>query len=95
MEMLAKTAPDTVKVPDSEVLLQLERILANSAFVRSRRLSRFLRFSVEQTLLGHAEELKEYLIGTEVFERAATFDPRIDTIVRTQAHRLRTMLAHY
>lgn len=95
MEMAAKTAPDPVKVPDSDVLLQMERILANSAFVRSRRLSRFLRFSVEQTLLGHADELKEYRIGTEVFERSADFDPRIDTIVRTQAHRLRTMLANY
>jgi Tol biopolymer transport system component len=84
-----------VKVPETEVLLQLERILASSPFGRSRRLSRFLRFAVVQTLHGHGEELKEYLIGTEVFERGASFDPRVDTIVRTQAHRLRTMLATY
>jgi eukaryotic-like serine/threonine-protein kinase len=86
---------DLLKVPDTEVLTQLERILASSPFVRSKRLSRFLRFAVEQTLQGHAEELKEYLIGTEVFERTSTFDPRVDTIVRTQAHRLRVMLATY
>ncbi|MBN8731485.1 MAG: hypothetical protein J0L64_13155, partial [Acidobacteria bacterium] len=83
--MVAKTVSDGLKIPDSEVLLQMERILASSPFTRSPRLSRFLRFSVEQTLKGRSDELKEYLIGTEVFERSAAFDPRVDTIVRTQA----------
>ena len=37
-------------------------------------------------------ELKEYTLGVEVFDRGASFDPRIDTIVRVQARRLRAKL---
>jgi hypothetical protein len=40
-----------------------------SIFVQSDRLGRFLRYTVETTLAGDAETLKEYLIGTEVYER--------------------------
>ena len=65
--------------------MQLDRILASARFVHSERLSRFLRYTVEQTMAGHAEQLKEYPIGVEVFGRKDSFDPRIDAIVRVQA----------
>lgn len=93
--MTPSPAPEVNAPETPAILLQLERILASAPFQRSKRLSQFLRFAVTQTVEGHAEELKEYLIGTEVFERGSSFDPRVDTIVRTQAHRLRTMLAAY
>ena len=67
------------------VRAQLERILASSTFVRSRRLGRFLRFTVEQTLAGRQSALKEYLVGVEVFDKTESFDPRIDSIVRVEA----------
>jgi TolB-like protein/Tfp pilus assembly protein PilF len=54
---------------------------------------RFLRFVVEQALLG--SDLKEYSIGLAVFDKDATFDPRIDNNVRTEARRLRAKLAEY
>lgn len=56
---------------------------------------RFLRFVTERALAGRSSELKEYTIGVEVFDRAGTFDPRIDPIVRVEARRLRTKLARY
>jgi hypothetical protein len=90
-----KSPSKELPVAEAEVLLQLERVLASPPFARSRRLSRFLQFAIELTLQGRADELKEYLIGTEVFDRGSDFDPRIDTIVRTQAHRLRAMLVAY
>lgn len=74
---------------------QVEKILASRGFVRSRRLGQFLRFTVEQFLEGKQHELKEYLVGVEVFEKLESFDPRIDSIVRVEARRLRTKLEQY
>jgi serine/threonine-protein kinase len=73
----------------------LERILASRLFCRSTRLCRFLRFSVEQALSGHGDQLKEQLIGIEVFDRKNDYDPRIDPIVRVEARRLRQKLKSY
>jgi predicted ATPase len=58
-------------------------------------LIRFLRYVVERTIEGKAEELKEYAIGVEVFARGESFDARTDTIVRVQARRLRSKLKEY
>lgn len=77
------------------VRAQLERVLASSTFVRSRRLGRFLRFTVEQALAGRQSALKEYLVGVEVFNKTESFDPRIDSIVRVEARRLRSKLEQY
>jgi serine/threonine-protein kinase len=74
---------------------QLNRILANKLFAQSARMSRFLRFTVERTLDGKSEELKEYLIGVEVFDRKPSYDPRVDPIVRVEARRLRSKLRSY
>ena len=78
-----------------EVRLQLDRILASEPFVNADRLSRFLRYVVERTLAGEGDRLKEYVIGTEVFERGAQYDPRVDSIVRVEAGRLRAKLDEY
>lgn len=74
---------------------QLERILASDGFVSSDRLCRFLRFSVEAKLRGEADQLKEFLLGREVFDRNDEYDPRLDPIVRVEARRLRTKLQEY
>ena len=39
--------------------------------------------------------MKEYLVGVEVFNKMETFDPRIDSIVRVEARRLRSKLERY
>lgn len=39
--------------------------------------------------------MKEYLVGVEVFNKLETFDPRIDSIVRVEARRLRSKLDRY
>jgi eukaryotic-like serine/threonine-protein kinase len=74
---------------------QLDRILASPGFVHSDRMVRFLRFTVEQTIQGHADSLKESVLGMEVFDRTSSFDPRTDTIVRVEARRLRSKLKEY
>jgi TolB-like protein len=74
---------------------ELSRILESSIFAQSRRLSRFLRFTIETTLAGEEETLKEYLIGTAVYERKPSYQPAEDAIVRSEAHRLRSKLKKY
>ncbi len=78
-----------------EICAQVERMLASRLFTRSNRLCRFLRFSVEQTLAGKSAQLKEQIIGVEVFDRKPDYDPRIDPIVRVEARRLRAKLKAY
>ncbi len=83
--------------PDYEpqaVRQQLERALASANFVRSERQSRFLRFVVERHLEGRDDELKESVIAMEVFGNR-DYDPKQDSIVRTEAGRLRSRLAQY
>jgi serine/threonine-protein kinase len=81
--------------PADAVRAQLERILASPGFANAGRLSRFLRFVVERTLEGEGDSLKEYRLGTEVFDRPSDYDPRLDSIVRVEARRLRAKLAEY
>jgi hypothetical protein len=50
---------------------------------------------VEKTLANEEAHLKEYTIATEVFGRRSDYDPRIDSVVRVQAGRLRTKLQEY
>lgn len=82
-------------VPQSAVRRQLDKILAHALFSRSGRMERFLRVAVEHTLAGNSCDLKEYLIGVEVFDRKSSYDPRVDPIVRVEARRLRSKLKAY
>jgi len=79
----------------TEVIAEMKQILGSRFFVKSSRLSRFLRTTVEYLLDGKAEQLKEYTIGTVVYERHSSYDPAVDTIVRTEARRLRSKLKEY
>ncbi|MBI1791693.1 MAG: hypothetical protein HYR60_29535 [Acidobacteria bacterium] len=56
---------------------------------------RFLRFTVETALDGRGAELKEYVLGVEVFDRKPSYDPRIEPIVRVEARRLRSRIKKY
>jgi adenylate cyclase len=80
---------------EDDVRAQLERVLASEGFAGSGRLSRLLRYLVERTLAGEAEALKEYAVGSDVFDRGADYDPRLDSIVRVEARRLRAKLDEY
>lgn len=74
---------------------ELEKILASRTFASSEQLRSFLRFTVEKTLDGSGHQIKEYVVGLEVFNRGESFDPRTDSIVRAQAKNLRSRLERY
>lgn len=79
----------------SAVRAHLDRVLASSAFRSSRRCQEFLRYVVEHKLAGRHDELKERVIGIEVFERTSSYDPSEDSIVRVNANDVRKRLAQY
>jgi eukaryotic-like serine/threonine-protein kinase len=82
-------------VAQTAVREQLERILLSEAFSRSERLSRFLRFVVEQTLAGNGATLKEQVLASELYGRGPDFSSATDPIVRVDARRLRDKLREY
>jgi TolB-like protein len=82
-------------LPEKAIRQQLDRVLASPTFQQVDRLKRFLSFITLEAAAGRADQLKEYVIGVQVFGKEASFDPRTDPIVRVQARRLRTRLVRY
>ena len=88
--------PIGVEGPSTEaVRAQLVRVTASRTFAHAPALRRFLEHVVDSALQAKTDELKEYAIGVDVFGRGQSFDPRVDTIVRVQARRLRGKLDEY
>ena len=85
----------TRDIPEHEVRSELDRLLRSPLFLQSDRLGRFLRFAIENALSGKSDLLKEYVIGTEVYGRKPPYHPSQDSIVRTEARRLRAKLKEY
>src|SRR4030095_13285735 len=84
-----------MEISRNDKLAQLDRILQSRAFHGSESLRSFLQFVVSKTIDDHEDQLKEYTIATEVFGRAETYNPKIDSVVRVQAGRLRAKLQEY
>ena len=74
---------------------QLERLLASPLFHSSKRYAQFLRFVVGRTLEGRGHDLKERILGIEVFDRPPDYDTNIDPIVRVTAAEIRKRLEQY
>ena len=90
---IAASANSAAKPSPECVRAQLDKILASNAFAGAERPGRFLRFVVEQALAGN--QLKETLLGVEVFGRNPSYDPRLDGVVRVESVKLRSRLKEY
>jgi predicted ATPase len=93
--MSRRSAQASAAPNEAAVRQQLQRILASDAFASAPVLQRFLSHVVEHGLREGDAPLKEYSIGVDVLGRGADFDPRVDTIVRVHARRLRSRLNAY
>ena len=83
------------KLEKEAVQQQLERLLASTLFHSSKRYAQFLRFVVGRTLEGHGHDLKERILGIEVFDRPPDYDTNIDPIVRVTAAEIRKRIDQY
>jgi TolB-like protein/Flp pilus assembly protein TadD len=80
---------------EDAIRAQLDRVLSSRHFARSERVSKLLRFLVERQSQGKEDQLKESLIGVEVFGRPPDYDTKLDSTVRTEAARIRARLTRY
>src|SRR6516162_345810 len=82
-------------ISSGEIRAEVQKILASGIFASADRMKRFLRFVVDETLAGKGDNLNESSLGIEVYDRDETFDPRVDSIVRVDAGRLRSKLREF
>jgi hypothetical protein len=83
------------EVEKGAVQQQLELLLASPLFHSSKRYPRFLRFVVARALAGQTDQLKERILGVEIFDRPADYDTNTDPIVRVTAAEIRKRIEHY
>lgn len=82
-------------IQKSDVTNALHAILTTDKFAASPQMSAFLRYVVEQTLLGNTRRIKAFTVGIEALGKPASFDPQTDPSVRVLAKRLRSSLDTY
>jgi hypothetical protein len=82
-------------ITESESRRHLEMLLASTAFSKTKRHARFLRFVVDKTFAGQADEIKERTLGIEIFDRQPSYDLSDDPIVRVTAGDIRKRLQQY
>jgi hypothetical protein len=97
--LLAEQATDSW-VPSSDeekaaVQQQLDRLLATPLFNSSKRYPSFLKFVVSRSLAGQTDQLKERILGIEIFSRPADYDTHSDPIVRVTAAEIRKRIEQY
>lgn len=87
--------PPPAEIDTKIVRDQLARVLASSAFRSSKRYPDFLRYTVERALAGETENMKERVLGVEVFGRDPSYDTSSDPVVRITAAEVRKRLEQY
>jgi hypothetical protein len=74
---------------------ELACLLASRLFNRAPNLAHLLNYVCTKYFEGQADQIKEYNIAIEALGRPADFDQKRDSIVRVEAHRLRSRLKQF
>jgi len=83
------------EIERAAVQQQLERLLATSLFHSSKRYPSFLKYVVTRSLAGQTDQLKERVLGVEIFGRPPDYDTNTDPIVRVTAAEIRKRIEVY
>ncbi len=94
-EQATETWTPSSEVEKVAVQQQLEKLLATHLFNSSKRYPSFLRHVVARVLAGQTDQLKERILGVEIFGRPADYDTNIDPIVRVTAAEIRKRIEQY
>ena len=73
----------------------LDKLVASPQFTQADRLVQFLRYVVSKELAGRGNDVNQYSLAMDVYDRDTSFDPAVDSGVRVDASRLRTKLREY
>ncbi len=98
MPEMLQNMPGSTSSPSEltdEFHAQLNRILTSTCFREAHSSRWLLEYIATHSLDGHEDHLKEFAIGVDVLGRRSDFDPKTDTIVRVQVHRLRKRISQY
>lgn len=90
---MPSVTPETTSWQDERA--ELQTVLRSPVFVRSPALSHLLSYLCEKTFAGETDQIKEYSVAVDVFDRQDSFDQDSDSIVRVEANRLRKRLSEY
>ena len=82
-------------IPSQVERTEMEHVLQSGIFDKAPRLGRFFCYICDRYFAGDADQIKEYSIALEALGRTEEFDPKKDSIVRVEAHRLRKRLDDY
>lgn len=89
------TENSTNNLDSADVTAALNGILTTDKFSASPQMSAFLKYVVEQTLMGNTRRIKAFTVGIEALGKSSSFDPQTDPSVRVLAKRLRSSLDTY
>lgn len=81
-------------VAESPEMSEYRAIFASGIFPVGSNTARFMDYVCQQYFRGNAA-VTEYSIAVEALGRRADFDPKVDSIVRVEAHRVRKRLHEY
>ena len=74
---------------------QLQEVLASRLFSDAPVQRKLLSYLAEKAFEGTSDELKEYSIGVELFQKSEAYSPQTDPSVRVQTNRLRGRLEEF
>ena len=94
-EQVAESWTPSSELEKAAVQQQLEKLLATSLFNSSKRYPSFLKYVVTHSLAGQTDQLKERILGVEIFGRSADYDTNSDPIVRVTAAEIRKRIELY
>ncbi len=94
-QMAAMTSIVAIAPRASALRVHLRSITESPAFKGSRRSQEFLQFVVERALDRQFDDLKERMLGVELFGRSPSYDTGDDAIVRVTACDVRKRLHQY
>ena len=95
VEQVTESWTPSSELEKTAVQQQLEKLLATPLFNSSKRYPSFLKFVVTRSLAGQTDQLKERILGVEIFGRAADYDTNTDPIVRVTAAEIRKRIEQY
>jgi hypothetical protein len=95
LEHDVEASPSQPPISPAKVLRAVDEIVNSRLFRTSPQCQKLLRYVVVHTLEGREEELKERVIGSEVFLRPQDYNTSDDPVVRTRAADVRKRLAVY
>jgi hypothetical protein len=94
-EQVAESWTPSSEPEKAAVQQQLEKLLATPLFNSSKRYPSFLKYVVTHSLAGQMDQLKERILGVEIFGRPADYDTNTDPIVRVTAAEIRKRIEQY